>query len=73
MGWRQETGTAHDNQALYALLRQTEEMSANKHALYIGSTIWSLTVRAIHSESLITSTTLPLALTKEYPHQHPQL
>ena len=42
--WRQETGTAQDNQALYTLLRQPEERSDNKRALYIGSIIWSLTV-----------------------------
>ena len=69
--WRQETGTAHDNQALYTFLRQTEEQSANKRALYIGSIIWSLTVRAILSECLITTTTMPLPFPKEGPTQHP--
>jgi hypothetical protein len=47
-----------------------EEMSANKRALYIGSNTWSLTIRAIFSESLITSSTLPLW--SMYPQQHPQ-
>ena len=69
--WRQETGTAHDNQALYTLLRQTEERSANKRALYIGSIIWSLTVRAILSESVITTTTMPLPFPKGGSTQHP--
>jgi hypothetical protein len=58
--WRQETGTASGNQALYALLLQTKEMSANKR------TIWSLTVQAILSESLIMSSMLPQPLTKKY-------
>jgi hypothetical protein len=69
--WRHETGTLHDNQTLYTLLRQTEERSANKRALYIGSIICSLTVWAILSEDLITTTTMPLSFPKEGPTQHP--